>query len=59
MKKILLALNILGIGLLSAHAQQIPQYSQYILNKYVINPASAGSETTLQGRPITDPNGKV
>ncbi len=50
MKKILLALNILGIGLLSAHAQQIPQYSQYILNKYVINPASAGSENYFTGQ---------
>jgi type IX secretion system PorP/SprF family membrane protein len=50
MKKILLIINILGIGLLSAKAQQLPQYSQYILNKYVINPASAGSENYFSGQ---------
>jgi type IX secretion system PorP/SprF family membrane protein len=44
MKKILLIIAFFGIGLLSTYAQQLPQYSQYILNKYVINPASAGTE---------------
>ena len=50
MKKILLIINMLGIGLLSVQAQQLPQYSQYILNKYVINPASAGSENYFTGQ---------
>jgi len=31
-------------------AQQLPQFSQYILNKYVINPASAGSEDYFLGQ---------
>lgn len=34
----------------SVKAQQLPQYSQYILNKYVINPASAGSEDYFLGQ---------
>lgn len=29
---------------LSSFAQQIPQYSQYINNQYVVNPAAAGSQ---------------
>jgi len=32
------------------HAQQLPQYSQYILNKYVINPASAGENDFFVGQ---------
>lgn len=31
-------------------AQQLPQYTQYILNKYVINPASAGTEDYFLGQ---------
>ena len=50
MKKILLIISVLGFGLLSLNAQQLPQYSQYILNKYVINPASAGSENYFTGQ---------
>lgn len=35
---------------LSSMAQQLPQYSQYLLNRYVINPASAGSEPYFVGQ---------
>lgn len=35
---------------LSNFAQQLPQYSQYMLNRYVINPASAGSENYFVGQ---------
>ena len=31
-------------------AQQLPQFSQYLLNKYVINPASAGTENYFLGQ---------
>jgi type IX secretion system PorP/SprF family membrane protein len=31
-------------------AQQLPQYSQYILNRYVINPASAGADNYFVGQ---------
>ncbi len=50
MKKILFIINLLGISLLSVKAQQLPQYSQYILNRYVINPASAGSNNYFSGQ---------
>ena len=36
-----------GLFLLTAktlYAQQLPQYSQYMMNKFLINPAVAGSE---------------
>jgi len=42
-------LCLLALGT-SAYAQQLPQYSQYILNRYVINPASAGSENYFVGQ---------
>ena len=36
---------LFGLGLLSqSHAQQVPLYSQYMLNGFLINPAVAGSE---------------
>jgi len=36
---------LLGLGLLSqSHAQQVPLYSQYMLNGFLLNPAVAGSE---------------
>ena len=50
MKKI----NIITLLLLAfaplLKAQQLPQYSQYILNKYVINPATAGTENHYIGQ---------
>ncbi len=47
--KLLLFLTVLLLSQ-SSIAQQLPQYSQYILNRYVINPASAGSEQYFVGQ---------
>lgn len=49
MKKIIIYLFFLLFGF-GSKAQQLPQYSQYILNRYVINPASAGSENYFVGQ---------
>ncbi|MEY3249463.1 MAG: hypothetical protein RL742_1506, partial [Bacteroidota bacterium] len=39
---------ILYIGMLGwLQAQQLPQYSLYMLNPYALNPAVAGTENTL------------
>lgn len=38
------------LGWFQSDAQQLPQYSQYMLNRYVINPASAGSENYFVGQ---------
>ncbi|MDQ3535672.1 MAG: PorP/SprF family type IX secretion system membrane protein, partial [Bacteroidota bacterium] len=43
MKKILIISVILCVGLI-ANAQQIPLYSQYMFNRYLLNPAVGGSE---------------
>jgi type IX secretion system PorP/SprF family membrane protein len=52
MRKILLALA-LGFGSL-AYGQQMPQFSQYLRNQYMVNPGSAGMydfvDVTLGGR---------
>ncbi len=49
MKKIFtICFFLLAGGVLMA--QQLPQYSQYILNRYVINPASAGTENYFVGQ---------
>jgi len=50
MKKLILKGLLIFIAVISAEAQQLPQYSQYILNKYVINPASAGVENYYVGQ---------
>lgn len=44
MKKILIILFILSLTVYSAHSQQEPVFSQYMMSKYLINPAYAGSE---------------
>jgi len=49
MKKILFS-GLLLLAFTCVWSQQLPQYSQYILNKYVINPASAGSENYFVGQ---------
>lgn len=49
MKK-LIYLGLFSCIAIVTKAQQLPQYSQYILNKYVINPASAGTENYFQGQ---------
>ena len=35
---------------LECFAQQMPQYTQYLLNSYVINPATAGSQPYFEGK---------
>lgn len=51
MKKLsLLVIAIVGLTLSELSAQQLPQYSQYILNRYVINPASAGTQNHFIGQ---------
>lgn len=46
MKRITL-LVILVLGMLELHAQQDPQYTQYMYNQAVLNPAYAGSKESL------------
>jgi type IX secretion system PorP/SprF family membrane protein len=43
-KKILYMTMLLLCGLIPAMAQQLPIYSQYLYNKFLINPAVAGSD---------------
>lgn len=51
MKKLSLFIFVLaGVMLSELSAQQLPQYSQYILNRYVINPASAGTQSHFVGQ---------
>jgi type IX secretion system PorP/SprF family membrane protein len=47
MKRLLTPLILLLFVGLPAFAQQIPQYSMYMLNPYALNPACAGLENTL------------
>jgi type IX secretion system PorP/SprF family membrane protein len=44
MFRILLIILTLSIGLLQAYGQQRPQYSQYMLNNFLLNPAITGIE---------------
>lgn len=44
MKKYLYIVLFLGAFLIEGRSQQVPLYSQYILNGFLINPAIAGSE---------------
>ena len=43
MKKIILIKVLILIGVFSVHAQQEPQYTQFIYNQSIINPAYVGS----------------
>ena len=43
MKKLILSIIVLGITV-NTYAQQKPQYTQYVLNNYIINPAITGIE---------------
>jgi type IX secretion system PorP/SprF family membrane protein len=45
-----LTLLLLLAFLASAHAQQIPQYTQYVFNHFSVNPAVAGSKDCLDVR---------
>jgi len=49
MKKIFFTALIVFITFLDARAQQDPQYTQYMYNMSVINPAYAGSKESLSG----------
>jgi type IX secretion system PorP/SprF family membrane protein len=40
----LVCFTILLLGTVSGKAQQVPMYSQYMFNKFILNPAVAGSE---------------
>ena len=44
---VLLLILGLGLGTLEGHSQQDPQYTQYMYNMNIVNPAYAGSRGTL------------
>jgi type IX secretion system PorP/SprF family membrane protein len=46
---ILFSLLVLGVG---AFAQQLPHYSQYLLNLYTLNPAVGGSENHFDAKSL-------
>ena len=50
MKKLQLLIIVTALGLSSMFAQQIPQYTQYMLNDYVINPALTGVKDFYQAK---------
>ena len=41
---------LIGLLTLPALSQQLPQYSQYLLNDYVLNPAIAGSKDYFEAK---------
>jgi hypothetical protein len=41
-KTTIIAATVLGLFSGAAFAQQIPQYSQYMINDYLLNPAVTG-----------------
>ncbi len=43
-KKISIVILLFLIAGMNLQAQQVPLYSQYVLNGFLINPAMAGSE---------------
>ncbi|WP_452227185.1 PorP/SprF family type IX secretion system membrane protein [Lacinutrix cladophorae] len=47
MKKIYLAITVILMSFVSANAQQDPQYTQYMYNMNIVNPAYAGSKENL------------
>jgi type IX secretion system PorP/SprF family membrane protein len=66
MRRFLLLLICITLYIALAHAQQRPQYTQYVFNNYLLNPALSGIEnytdvkagyrsqwTGLQGAPVT------
>lgn len=52
MKKIISILALVIVGAISSFGQQIPQYTQYSLNEFVINPAIAGTQDYYNARII-------
>ncbi len=47
MKKISILILLISLGFL-VKAQQLPQFTQYMINDYVFNPAIAGIESNYQ-----------
>jgi len=47
MKKLLLLILISGAFFTSSYAQQVPLYSQYLLNGFLLNPGMAGCESYI------------
>ena len=52
MKKIISILALVIVGTFVSYGQQIPQYTQYSLNEFVINPAVAGTQDYYNARII-------
>lgn len=51
MKRILFIATLLAVvGSESLYSQQLPQYTQYMFNEYIINPAVAGKEDFFQAK---------
>ncbi len=49
MKKYNYILLIITVCIIKANAQQLPQYSNYMINSYVMNPAVGGSNSYFEG----------
>ena len=47
MKRIILILVVLIVGIEFSNAQQLPQFTQYMYNTIAVNPAYAGSRDAL------------
>jgi type IX secretion system PorP/SprF family membrane protein len=47
MKRIIIILVLLIVGIFDSHAQQLPQFTQYMYNTISINPAYAGSREVM------------
>lgn len=54
MKKLIIIASIAFVSVAGLKAQQLPQYSQYMRNQYMVNPAAAGLynfvDVTMSGR---------
>ncbi|HET8829258.1 MAG TPA: type IX secretion system membrane protein PorP/SprF [Pelobium sp.] len=53
MKKLVILGVLFFMKLLSLNAQQKPQYTQYILNNYIVNPALTGIESYIDAKIAT------
>jgi type IX secretion system PorP/SprF family membrane protein len=51
-KIIALVTLVVGMGTSEVEGQQLPQYSQFMLNDYVLNPAVAGSRPQFEARAL-------
>lgn len=48
--RFVIVLSALGMFSLAARAQQLPQFSQYLINDYVLNPAIGGSRSYFEAK---------